>query len=340
MLLAACVQVKAGYYGDDVHGADVERVVDTQLAQYLTSYDSKLRIGRSECPATLDVSKGRVAYCTLPVDGVGLRVKVVYSGQPPQGFTANLDGDFYKTAQIESTVEKQLSIYYGIDAKAHCPGAAVQTFRPGTRLSCSVTGTPLIKVVHLMTLAQGNIQQSGVPGLKPRATLAADAIAKHKRGQPVHLSGRELVEYLNRAYLPLFPNRAMLAVSCPEDVDLTGKKRAVCLLNVRDKDVSQRIGVWIDSGGFHSIPIDALIDKRRVTNIAEQNLNSALADHGLPPDAAIDCGSGYAAVRVQGELRCSATVSRTAYVLLVTVKDYHGAVQMRLIAASPKPSPT
>ncbi len=337
LLLTACLEAQSGYFGDDVKGADIQQVIDSQIAPYISSYDSKLKVDPSECPTNLDVSKGKAAYCTLPVDGIALPVKVVYSGHPPQGATANLDGSFFEVKGIESMLERDLNVAYGISAKAHCPGTVVQVLRPGTRFTCSVTGAPLVKAVHVTVLKQGYLTQDPVPGLKPRRTLVEDVIARHKLGQPVHLSGRDLAAYLERT-LPLPPNSSRLTVGCPQNIDLTGNRRAVCHVDVR-KDVAQRMGVWIDSGGLHSIPIDAVIDKRRLQDFAEQSLDDALAGHGFPADAVVDCGSGYIAVAVRGQIKCNASATGKAYVMVATIKDYHGAVQLRFVMPSAKPPP-
>jgi hypothetical protein len=82
-----------GTYGDNVNGRSVERLIDTKLAPLLKSSDPTLLIGRARCAGRLDVSKGKTAYCSLPVNDVDLPVSL-YLGTQLQGAKISLDGVF------------------------------------------------------------------------------------------------------------------------------------------------------------------------------------------------------------------------------------------------------
>jgi len=153
--LGACsLRVTTGHFGDDVSGSQVQQAIDYNIGAVLQSYDQRLTILPSLCASRLDVSKGKIAYCTLTVSGVSLPVRVVYSGPDPQGFKANLGGDFFEKSTIESFVEKQLHLSYGITAIAHCPGYPVQLIAPGAMFSCAVSGASRVRTVRLKEVAK------------------------------------------------------------------------------------------------------------------------------------------------------------------------------------------
>ncbi len=339
LMLAACVRVTAGVAGDDVSGSDAQRTIDANIGPFLAGRIPNLKIAPSRCPSRLDASYGKVAHCVLPVDGVDLPIKVVYKGPDPQGFNVNLDGSFFETATIDSFVERQLHASYGIAAKAHCPGPVVQVLQPGTLFSCSITGTPLVKTVRLKALSRGMLFQYNVPGLRSRESDPDNALTKHKEGEPVILKGSELEAYLSRSYLPLSPMAARLTASCPESVDLSGRNHAICLLHIRGLNVSQRIDISINEpNGFHELPLDAIIDKQRVQQLAQNDLNRRLRENGDAADATVDCGVGIIAVPAPGQFTCKATVGGKAYILIVGVEDFKGTVHWHAVEATPIPS--
>ena len=199
---------------------------------------------------------------------------VVYMGPQPQGFKANLAGDFFETPMIQSFVEKQLHAAYGITSVAHCPGPPAQLIEPRTVFSCSISGAPKVTTVRLKEVGKGNLFQYNVAGLTVDAAdqPPGDALMKHKLGHSVILSGSAVSAYLAHQYLPVAYDSSGLTVSCPATVDLTGKKHSVCRVYVKGHNVSQRIDISIEEpNGFHELPLDAIIDKHRVQRLAEDD---------------------------------------------------------------------
>ena len=338
--LVACARVTAGVVGDDVNGADVQGVIDTKLAALLQSYDPHLKISPAQCAAHLDVSEGKTAYCYLPVNGVRLAVRVVYFG-PPQQFKANLDGSFFETAQIESFVQKQLKTSYDIVAVAHCPGPEVKLLKPGAEFSCNLSGAKGVSSMHLKALPNGQLFFYNIPGLHPLDAPPADALTKHKAGQPVVLTGTEVAAYLQRAYVSIAANYPQdVSISCPQSVDLTGTKHAICLANLPKYGVSQRIGVWIEEpNGFRERPLDAVLDRGHLQDITQKYYNDKLAKNNLPADATVNCGTGLVAVPAPGSLTCNMTANGDSYRLIITIEDFKGTVHWEATKiASPSPA--
>ncbi|MBV8654439.1 MAG: DUF4333 domain-containing protein [Candidatus Eremiobacteraeota bacterium] len=113
-------------------------------------------------------------------------------------------------------------------------------------------------------------------------------------------------------------------------VDLSGKNRAVCILSVDEYHVRQ--AVWIDNvNGIRSRPLDALVDKTYVQRFAQNDINNRLTEHGLQPDAAIDCGTGVIVVTPPATFNCKMTGGGRKFRLEVVVDDASGGFRSHAI---------
>ncbi|MBV9270318.1 MAG: hypothetical protein JO165_04435, partial [Candidatus Eremiobacteraeota bacterium] len=124
--------------------------------------------------------------------------------------------------------------------------------------------------------------------------------------------------------------RGAPAVHCPSQMDLTGKNRGVCYARVPHTTLRVRFGVWIDEAlGIRERPIDVVIDRKRVQNTAQEDLNRRLVDNGDAPDAVVVCDKGLLVVVWPSTFDCKARVGGKPYKLVVTVQDFRGTVNWR-----------
>ncbi len=296
----------------------------------LKARDPALAIEPTSCPPRIDVSGGKVAWCVLRVNGVSLPVRVAYYG-PAQNFKVNFDGPFFERAWIETYAKKELAARYGISAQIQCPLPVVTVLHVGANVTCTVSGSPKVAAVSLTVHKNGEISLNKVPGLAALDAPPDAVLQKHKLGETVVLSGPEVERYISRAYLSVVAaNPANLTVTCPPQVDLSGSKRAVCIVGIKDKHLALRMSVWIDdASGLRELPLDAVIDKRHVAQSAQADWNQRLRLLGLRPDTTVDCGEGVVVVPVGGSFACRTTAGGKTYKLIVTAKDANGTVSWR-----------
>ncbi|MBV8281746.1 MAG: DUF4333 domain-containing protein [Candidatus Eremiobacteraeota bacterium] len=327
------MRITAGTFGDNLDVNEVKHTIDTKLGGYLASYDSGLKIGPSRCPDHIDVSGGKTARCTLEVDGGELPIRVVYFG-PPQNFKANFDGVFVEMNRVEKLEQEQLLNDYRISAKVHCPGSRVALLKVGATFKCAVEGSPKVSSVAVKVLNdKGMIYTYDPPGLTKDEPFAAP-VAAHRQGQRSVVDGRALEHWITTSARILnsvtSTRKHNLSASCPTMVDLSGKNRAVCILSVDEYHVRQ--AVWIDNvNGIRSRPLDALVDKTYVQRFAQNDINNRLTEHGLQPDAAIDCGTGVIVVTPPATFNCKMTGGGRKFRLEVVVDDASGGFRSHAI---------
>lgn len=86
--------------------------------------------------------------------------------------------------------------------------------------------------------------------------------------------------------------------------------------------------------GFIVMPIDAVVDRQRVQELAQADLNRRLRDNGYAADAAVKCEKGLLVIQWPGTFNCKATSGGKRYKLVVLVQDFKGTVSWKGI---PKP---
>jgi hypothetical protein len=74
-LTACTVTTRTGYFGDDIPGSAAARAIDTEIGSTLHTIPGAV-VGHATCPAHLDASQGKIAYCTLPIDESTVRIAV------------------------------------------------------------------------------------------------------------------------------------------------------------------------------------------------------------------------------------------------------------------------
>ncbi len=110
-------------------------------------------------------------------------------------------------------------------------------------------------------------------------------------------------------------------------VDFAGGVHTAAIPGVRKL---MRIGFWIDPVvGFHVRPIDAVIDRGKVQQMAQEDVNRRLSENGDTPDAVVTCAKGLIVVKPPATFDCRLTSGRKRYRLLVNVQDWKGTVSWR-----------
>jgi hypothetical protein len=162
---AGCAGSASAAFGSDVDGHAVERAIDTKIMPSIRSQEPNLTIAPSVCADALDVSNGKIAHCTVSIDGVPIPIRVVYNG-PPDDFKADLDGRLFPMADVERMEDRVLLKSYGVTARVSCGKPIVRLYRSGSDFRCAVTGSPKVTRLHLRATPLG-IFTYNPPGLKP-----------------------------------------------------------------------------------------------------------------------------------------------------------------------------
>ncbi len=317
-------------HADAVQGKAVQQKIDETIAPILKSYYPQLKVEPSQCEPIIENSQGTMGTCTLPVNGVPLKIRVASAG-PPDMFKVDFGGAFFfDIASDEKIIENTLAHNYTVSVKgvAHCGEPRERLLLPGTYLTCSVDGTPLVKSVRLKVSPNGQIFVFNVPGLKVVGTLPNSLLTLHKEGKAVIASGTDVAAYIQRLLDEDSTSSGIHAViSCPAKMDLTGSKRGVCGAAIPGLSTPQRLGFWIEPVvGFHMRTIDAVIDRAKVQKMAQDDLNRRLLDNGDAANAVVTCDPGLVVIEPPATFECKATAAGKAYKLVVNVQDWKGTV--------------
>jgi hypothetical protein len=176
---------------------------------------------------------------------------------------------------------------------------------------------------------------AGLQSTKVERALS-EIIKRHRSGSSTIVAGSFLAAYIDSFIAEesrISPSAApkLGRARCPISVDLSGKKRGLCVVPLARQNI--RFGVWIDGlGNFQVQPIDAIISMPMVQDLAEKQLNQALAENGFSAVAKIDCGSGFVVMRVPSHFYCNAMIGNLPDKLLVDVKDSRGTVKFRIVS--------
>lgn len=113
--------------------ADVQRTIDAELPRAFGG----LRVGASRCPSDLDPQPGEPGACTVPVEGVPVRVKVERADGGK--FTVASDQAVIPVGRLEASLQPAVSAKGGQSFTVDCGDEAVKVFDPPGRLSCVAT---------------------------------------------------------------------------------------------------------------------------------------------------------------------------------------------------------
>ena len=306
-------------------GKPVQEQIDGSIAQSLVSYNPALKVEPSKCASIMLVSEDSPATCTLTVNGVPLKIRVL-PAQPPYQFKVDFAGAyFFHMPMVEKTIEDDLVHNYNIKAAAHCGNPRERLIAPGTYFVCAIEGSSKVRSDRVKVTPNGQLFVFNVPGLKTASSPLTSLLTPHKKGKTTIASGTDVKAFILQ-YLDSNPQwRASPGVvACPMSIDLTGKKRGVCTVNVPKLRTPERIGVVIDdSAGFRVWPIDEIVDRDQIEAAAQADLNRRLTASGYKADAVVVCDGGLVVVKVPSTFSCEASAQGEPYKLEVSV-DVNG----------------
>lgn len=133
--------------------ADVQRTIDAELPRTFAG----LRVGPARCPADLAPQPDAPGTCSIPVEGVPVRVRV-----------DRVEGDRYKVGTDQAVIpvgRLEASLQPAVSAKGRqsytvdCGDEAVRVFDPPGTLTCLATaarGGPATRLTVTVSDKQGN----------------------------------------------------------------------------------------------------------------------------------------------------------------------------------------
>lgn len=311
-------------------GASAEKIVFAQVVAPLRSFDSSLAISAPSCPNTLDLSNGKIGYCTLTVNGETEKVPLAYLKAAHQfGVPAS---SVYEMGRLEQTEAVALSAQDGVPATVDCGAPRLRIYLVGTVFSCKVTGDPKNAVLQLKAGPNGQIANLNAEFRAPK--WATDAIALHDAGKPTVLAGPNVEAFLTKL---LQMNAAAdakqasaIAVKCPAALDVSGTKHAQCVVTYNG--LTLRRDVFIDRAtGLRSASVDAYVDLARVQESAQAGFNDYLRREGKSADGTVRCSSGAKVVTPPAKFNCAADADGQAYRVEVSVPDASGSASWEFV---------
>jgi hypothetical protein len=113
--------------------ADVQRTIDAELPRTF----SGLRVGPARCPADLDPRPDKPGACSVPVEGVPVRVRVerVDGGR----FRVASDQAVIPVGRLEAALQPAVSAKGKQSYAVDCGDEAVKVFDPPGKLGCVAT---------------------------------------------------------------------------------------------------------------------------------------------------------------------------------------------------------
>lgn len=329
-ILSASTSACTVQFRNAVQGKAVQQKIDEAIVPLLRSYDPSLKIDPPKCDPIIVEYPGRMGSCDLTVNGVLLKIRVAGAG-PPDHFKVDFgNASFFEMAQVEKLGENILAQSFGIHAVVSCGDPRIRLLQPGTYLTCSVSGSPRVKSIKMKAMANG-IFTYNPPGLRETNSVPQELLTFHKQGKASIARGSDIEAFISGTITasPLTHDRNV-TVKCPSSMDLTGGKRGMCIVPIPGLPSAQRISVWIDDPvGLRTRPLDAVIDRPRVQELAQSDLNRRLRDNGDAADAVVKCEKGMLVIQWPGTFDCKATVGGKRYRLVVSVQDFKGTVSWK-----------
>lgn len=113
--------------------ADVQRTIDAELPRTFAG----LRVGAARCPADLNPQPDKPGTCSLPVEGVPVRVRVDRTDS--DRFTVGTDQAVIPVGRLEASLGPAVSAKGGQTYTVDCGDEAVKVFDPPGKLTCVAT---------------------------------------------------------------------------------------------------------------------------------------------------------------------------------------------------------
>ena len=323
-----------GFYGDNLNGKEVQGTIDTQVAPAFQANLPTIHVGPAHCPSRLDVSQGRTEHCTLPVGNIDLPIAVTGEKGSPRYFTTP-EGTVVAPRQLETQIEHNVTAYFGGNPHADCGTKELRVMYPGDHLRCRLSGVRADHV-DLTISAQKEIKLGRPSGMGPSRfdLLFGPVLEAHRAHREALVSGTAAAWLLRTRVTdsPLAqPASAWMLhdVRCPATLDLTGSRRGTCLAMFPFGSVPYEL--WIDGKVVGTDPTNAVIQTRKVHDLAVVALRSRLDAVGLNDPVAVDCGPDRTMVLApKSTLYCRIITNRSTMRMKVTVLDASGRFWMNV----------
>jgi hypothetical protein len=113
--------------------ADVQRTIDSELPRTFGG----LRVGPARCPSELNPQPDKPGACSIPVEGVRVRVRVDRADGGK--FSVSTDQAVIPVGRLESSLQPAVSAKGGQSYTVDCGDEAVKVFDPPGKLTCVAT---------------------------------------------------------------------------------------------------------------------------------------------------------------------------------------------------------
>ncbi len=270
----------------------VEATIDQKLPTVYHEAAPGLPLGHAHCPdGLMELGNGNSGHCTFDIGSLSIPIVVTLGGNndieyAPQAFLIDM-------RHVETYLGTELLREYGVNAAAGCSDPRYRIATAGDRFTCAVKGKTYAGRATVKVLANGRFFLYNPPGLtSPAAALMQPSIAAHEAGKPVVVSGKTLEAALATtmaAYRAAGVRSGLVVgdVRCPATVDLSGSKRAQCLLDVSGKTI--RLSFWIEGGGWHVETVDLAMSRAAVERAATAYYDDLERNNGFSVRVSVRC---------------------------------------------------
>ncbi len=184
--------------------------------------------------------------------------------------------------------------------------------------------------------AAGHTRFSGVPLLTRMSAIFEPVVKAHDAGARAFVSAAVIDHWLDSN---MSVRKAVLAsgihvgkAKCPDPLDLTGDKRAICTVTINGQAL--HLAVYIDDQSVQWRQIEAVVSRDLLQKVL-QGMYASETSPGGSGTVAVRCGTGVVVVRIGGELTCQILSGPIKRTVLFDVQDSNGRGQFRTMAAAP-----
>jgi hypothetical protein len=307
LMLAGCsFHIEAGDFSR-YPGSEVAQLANRRWKPLLLAQSPQLKAGDVVCPATLDIADGRAAYCSIPVNGQRLRLRVTLKDDEP--YVKGIGSVFF-TDVVERSGRTFGLIEYGLDAPVRCGPPRARVVEPGQRFSClwEVPGHPqemefegvdssgrfkVLPVAHMAKLVHKLAwQKGGVLRLEGSTIARAMDLSLQNQNASIRIMWPDLVEGLELG-----------RTRCPAEVTLTSKRQPVCSLRVNGITIA--VDGWTGGGTWHVATDKIFFPALGLSKNTEAAIARMAAAQGDMTAVHVDCGrSGIVAMAPGDTILC------------------------------------
>jgi hypothetical protein len=254
LLLNGCLSVQA-IYNDAYPGANVEQLINQRYRPMLIADYPSVTIGMGTCPTSLDLTAKRAGFCSIPVGGQQLPIRVTLdkSDQPyVQGV-----GSFFYSDMLDALGRRYAFDWYEIDAPVTCPPPLFRIVEPKQIVQCRWNVPGHARTVRFQGVDNnGTITFLGSPETK-RSRPLTGLVAGSPRPVPGAAIARQMDFVLQERLIlskrmaPGLAEHVQFSPTvCPATIAVSRIKRAVCSVSVGG--MIDPIDVWFDGKSWQS----------------------------------------------------------------------------------------